>query len=249
MGKKIKFGLIGKDISYSFSQKYFTKKFSQLKLKDYSYENFDLEYIDDLPSVLNKNKESLKGINVTTPYKEEVFMYLDEIDEDAKIIGAVNTIKILENGKLKGFNTDVYGFEQSLVPLLKNHIKKALILGTGGASKAIAFVLDKLKIEYKFVSRNPSNSKTIFYDQLSEDVMKTHHLIINCSPIGTFPNVENSPNIPYQFVGNKHFLFDLIYNPMETKFLASGKKKGAAIKNGERMLELQADKAWKIWNI
>ena len=248
MDKKVKFGIIGKNISYSFSKKYFTKKFIQLKLNHYSYENFDIQSIDELPLILNKNTPSLKGINVTIPYKEEVFKYLDDIDEDAKTIGAVNTIKISNNYKLKGYNTDVYGFEKSLKPLLNNHINKALILGTGGASKAIAFVLKKLEIEFKFVSRSPKNGQTISYSDVTNKIINNHHLIINCTPLGTFPEIENFPDIPYQYLTNKHLLYDLIYNPIETSFLSKGKEMGAVIKNGEQMLILQADKAWEIWN-
>ena len=247
MIKKMRFGLIGRNISYSFSRKYFSDKFSELKLDNYSYDNFDLQTIDEFPSVIGESIQSIQGLNVTIPYKLEVFKYLDEIDEDAKIIGAVNTIKILENGRLKGFNTDVFGFEQSLKPLLKKHVKSALILGTGGASKAVAFVLNKLNITYKFVSRTPKNIQTISYDELTKDVILNHHLIINCTPIGTIPDTDSSPNIPYQFIANKHFLYDLIYNPSETLFLSKGKEKGAIIKNGLQMLELQADKAWEIW--
>ena len=248
MDKKVKYGIIGKNISYSFSKKYFTKKFIQLKLNHHSYENFDIQSIEELPLILNENTPSLKGINVTIPYKEEVFKYLDEIDEDAKTIGAVNTIKISKDYKLKGYNTDAYGFEKSLKPLLKNHINKALILGTGGASKAIAFVLNKLKIQFKFVSRTPDNTQTISYNDLTDEIIDSHHLIINCTPLGTFPEVENSPNIPYQHLTNRHLLYDLIYNPIETSFLSKGKEMGATIKNGKQMLELQADKAWEIWN-
>lgn len=248
MDKKVKYGIIGKNISYSFSKKYFTKKFIQLKLNHHSYENFDIQSIDELPLILNKNTPYLKGINVTIPYKEEVFKYLDEFEEDAKTIGAVNTIKILSNYRLKGYNTDVYGFEKSLKPLLKKHINKALVLGTGGASKAIAFVLKKLKIEFKFVSRSPINEHTISYSDLTNKIINNHHLIINCTPLGTFPKIENFPDIPYQYLTNKHFLYDLIYNPVETSFLSKGKEMGAVIKNGEQMLILQADKAWEIWN-
>lgn len=248
MDKKVKFGIIGKNISYSFSKKYFTKKFIQLKLNHHSYENFDIQSIDELPLILNKNTPYLKGINVTIPYKEEVFKYLDEFEEDAKTIGAVNTIKILNNYRLKGYNTDVYGFEKSLKPLLKKHINKALVLGTGGASKAIAFVLKKLEIEFKFVSRSPINEQTISYSDLTNKIINNHHLIINCTPLGTFPKIENFPDIPYQYLTNKHFLYDLIYNPVETSFLSKGKEMGAVIKNGEQMLILQADKAWEIWN-
>lgn len=243
----MRFGLIGKNISYSFSRKYFSQKFSELKLNNYSYDNFDIKEIDEFPTIIGGNTDSIQGLNVTIPYKLEVFKYIDEIDDDALVIGAVNTIKILDNGRLKGFNTDVYGFEHSLKPLLKKHVKNALILGTGGASKAVAFVLNKLNIEHKNVSRNPRNIETFSYDELTENVMLNHHLIINCTPIGTHPSADDSPNIPYQYLTNKHFLYDLIYNPSETIFLSRGKEKGAIIKNGLQMLELQADKSWEIW--
>lgn len=243
----MRYGLIGKDISYSFSKKYFGEKFKVLNLSDHQYENFDLQSIDEFPEVIGAKIESIQGMNVTIPYKLEVFKYLDEIDDDARNIGAVNTIKILKDGRLKGFNTDVFGFEHSIKPLLQKHVKQALILGTGGASKAIAYVLDKLAIKYVFVSRNPQNENCIHYDQLTKDLMNSHHLMINCTPIGTFPEIESYPNIPYQFLTEKHFLFDLIYNPEETAFLKKGKEQGCIIKNGFQMLELQADKAWDIW--
>jgi len=248
METEIKFGLIGKDISYSFSKKYFSKKFIQLQLDHYSYENFDIQSIDDFPIILNKNINNLKGLNVTIPYKEDIFKYLDEIDEDIKEIGAVNTIKILDDYRLKGYNTDVFGFENSLTPLLKGHIKHALILGTGGASKAVAFVLNRLQISYKFVSRKPKSKQTITYNDLTEEIIKKHHLIINCTPLGTFPNIDKKPNLPYQYLTKDHFLYDLIYNPNVTAFLQQGLKVGAIIKNGKQMLELQADKSWDIWN-
>lgn len=248
MEKEIKFGLIGKDISYSFSKKYFSKKFIQLQLDHTSYKNFDIQSIDDFPIILNENINTLKGLNVTIPYKEDIFKYLDEIDEDIKEIGAVNTIKILDDYRLKGYNTDVYGFENSLTPLLKSHIKHALILGTGGASKAVAFVLNRLQISYKFVSRKPKSKQIITYNDLTEGIIKKHHLIINCTPLGTFPDIDKKPNLPYQFLTKDHFLYDLIYNPNVTAFLQQGLKVGAIIKNGKQMLELQADKSWDIWN-
>ena len=248
MGKGVKFGLLGKNISYSFSKDYFTNKFIQLQLENYSYVNFDIPEIGDFPMVLNNNIENLKGVNVTIPYKQEVFQYLDEIDEDAEKIGAVNTIKILGNFKLKGFNTDAYGFENSLKPLLNNDVKFALILGTGGASKAVAFTLDKLQVKYKFVSRNPKNENTILYKDVDEKMLNKHLLIINCTPLGTFPNIEALPDLPYQYLSDEHILYDLIYNPAITSFLQKGKDKGATIKNGKEMLELQADKSWEIWN-
>lgn len=248
MSKSKKFGLIGKNISYSFSKNYFTKKFKNLGLDNYSYDNFDMQSIDEFPLIYENFKGEIGGINVTIPYKEEIIKYLDDTDQDAKKIGAVNTIKITEEGKLIGYNTDIYGFEESLKPLLKPHVKNALVLGTGGASKAIAFVLNKNNISCNFVSRNPSNDKTIAYEELTKKVIKHNHLIINCTPIGTFPNVENAPSIPYKFLSNRHILFDLVYNPEVTKFLKNGMKRGAIIKNGEEMLKLQANKAWDIWN-
>jgi len=218
MTKKTIFGLLGKNISYSFSKNYFAKKFIQLQLDSYSYVNFDIPSIDAFPLIVNENITHLKGVNVTIPYKEEIFKYLDIIDADAEKIGAVNTIKILDNHQLKGYNTDIYGFENSLKPLLQIHIKNALILGTGGASKAVAFVLDKLRITYKFVSRNSKNEQTISYNDIDEVLINNYHLIINCTPLGTFPKVEHLPDLPYQFLTKKHFLYDLIYNPELTSF-------------------------------
>lgn len=243
-----KFGLLGKNISYSFSKKYFTNKFKELHLDNYSYVNFDLQQIDDFPLILNEYTEQLGGFNVTIPYKEVIFKYLDELDQDAASIGAVNVVKILNDFRLKGFNSDAYGFENSLKPLLKGDEKYALILGTGGASKAVAFVLDKLKIDYKYVSRSSKNNKTITYQQLDEQIIKQSGLIVNCTPLGTYPNVEVCPDIPYKFLKEHHILYDLIYNPALTSFLKKGKEQGCTVKNGEEMLKLQAEKSWEIWN-
>jgi len=243
--EKFNFGLVGKNISYSFSRGYFKNKFNELGLINYSYENFDLESITELPRIFTR-KNNVKGLNVTIPYKEEVLPYLDHIDDSAKKIGAVNTIKIDGNG-LTGFNTDAYGFKYSLKPHLKEYHRKALILGTGGASKAIAFVLEELGITYSFVSR--SGKKNGFnYSELTDSIITEHTLIINCSPVGTFPNIKEKPAIPYNKINKNHLLFDLIYNPEESAFLSAGKIKGATICNGLRMLELQAEKAWEIWN-
>lgn len=239
------FGLVGRNISYSFSRGYFKKKFNELGLTHHVYENFDLQEISEFPAIL-RTTENIKGLNVTIPYKEEIIPFLDEIDESANMIGAVNTIKISKDG-LKGFNTDAYGFQKSIEPLLQDHHRKALILGTGGASKAIAFVLNRLGIEYSYVSR--SGKKNGFtYEALNVDVIKEHTLIINCSPVGTFPNIDEKPALPYGEIGRQHLLFDLIYNPSETAYLKAGKANGATICNGLRMLELQAEKAWEIWN-
>lgn len=244
---KHKYGLIGKDISYSFSERYFNEKFNNLNLENYEYQNFDINTIKKFTEIIQQTK-NLSGLNVTIPYKEEVLDYLDEIDEEAADIGAVNTIKILKNGKLKGFNTDVYGFEYSINSLLNRHHKKALILGTGGASKAINFALQKLGIEILFVSRKPSKHNEISYNELSKDIIAANSIIINCTPIGTYPDIDDCPNIPYQYLNQKHLLYDLIYNPSQTKFLRKGLEKGCTITNGLKMLELQAEKSWEIWN-
>lgn len=239
------FGLIGKNISYSFSQKYFSNKFKKEELLNYSYKNFDIQSIESFPDIVKENP-TIKGLNVTIPFKETIFPYLDKLNSKAKRIGAVNTIRVTKKGKLKGYNTDEHGFRKSLAPSLKKHHKKALILGTGGASKAIAFALKKLHIQYQFVSRSDTGSYN--YESLTPEVIAEHHLIINCTPLGTFPNIDVCPNIPYEAITSKHLLYDLIYNPEETTFLRKGKTKGATTINGLKMLELQAEKAWEIWN-
>ena len=240
-----KFGLVGKNISYSFSKNYFTKKFKKLGLLNYEYYTYDIESIQDFPDII---RQHVVGLNVTIPYKEEIIDFLDEIDEEANKIGAVNTIKIIKNNKLKGFNTDVYGFEESLQPLLESHHKNALVLGTGGASKAVAFVLQKLNINYLIMSRNPVNDQLAYRD-LSKDILKDYKIIINCTPVGTFPDIDVYPDIPYQHLTEKHLLYDLIYNPVKTRFLMEGEKRGATIQNGLKMLGLQAEKSWEIWNM
>lgn len=238
------FGLIGRNISYSFSAGYFKDKFEQLGLKNHYYQNFDLGSIEELPEMLKKYTH-LKGFNVTIPYKEQIIALLHSIDEEAAKIGAVNTVKI-NDGMLRGYNTDAYGFETSLLDFLQSWHTDALILGTGGASKAIAHVLKKKGIRYHFVSRKTSKN-TIIYKDLKAATIKSHLLIINCTPLGTFPRVEERPEIPYDAVTQKHLFYDLIYNPEETTFLKLGKEHGASICNGLRMLELQAEKAWNIW--
>lgn len=247
MNNRFKFGLIGKNISYSFSRNYFLEKFQKLGLHSYKYFNFDIPDIDEFPFILYHKEHEFKGFNVTIPYKESVMKYLDEIDEDARQIGAVNMIKVTNENKLIGYNTDIYGFKKAIEPLLQSHHKKALILGTGGASKAVAFVLEKLAIQYKFVSRRISENNFL-YSILTAQIISEYSIIINCTPLGTYPNIGEAPNIPYEFITDKHLLFDLIYNPSETKFLKEGGDKGALVKNGFEMLELQAEKSWEIWN-
>jgi shikimate dehydrogenase len=243
-----KFGLLGKNIAYSFSKKYFTDKFESLKLDHYEYVNYDLPKIELFRQTVLKDIPKLGGLNVTIPYKESIIAYLDEVDEQAAEIAAVNTIKILKNNKLKGFNTDVFGFEKSLKSCWRGDEKKALILGTGGASKAVAFVLKKLGIAYLFVSRSPGKPGTISYASLNEAVIREHDMIINCSPLGTYPDLDAKPDLPYEHLTKRHLLYDLIYNPDKTAFLQMGEKAGATIMNGRLMLELQAEKSWEIWN-
>ncbi|WP_273566465.1 shikimate dehydrogenase family protein [Maribacter halichondriae] len=245
MGEKKRFGLIGRNISYSFSQGYFTKKFEKLCLEGHSYENFDLKDIEEFPELIN-NENNLKGLNVTIPYKEAIIPYLDILGTKAKKIGAVNTIKFTKKG-LKGYNTDIYGFKKSITPFLKKHHTRALILGTGGASKAVAFVFDEIGMGYTFVSRNAHNGQ-ISYGDLDEKMLEDFTVLVNCTPLGTHPNIDDRPNIPYGYLSEKHLLFDLIYNPIKSAFLKEGEKQGATICNGLRMLELQAEKAWRIWN-
>lgn len=240
-----KYGLIGKDISYSFSQGYFTKKFKSRGLALHTYQNFDLQSIDEFEVIL-KNPLHIKGMNVTIPYKQAIIPFLYKIDAEAQAIGAVNTLKPCKDGFI-GYNTDAYGFKHALLPHLQPWHKNALILGTGGASKAVAFVLKSLDITYHFVSRNARNNN-LTYNDITKEILEEHTIVINCTPLGTFPNIEDKANIPYQFLGKNHLLFDLIYNPEETAFLSEGKHKGATIINGLKMLELQAEKSWEIWN-
>ncbi|WP_297792466.1 shikimate dehydrogenase [uncultured Eudoraea sp.] len=239
------FGLIGKNISYSFSKAHFTHKFATLNLMNHSYENFDLRSIEEFPELLRRNRE-LKGLNVTIPYKEAIIPYLDSLDKKAASIGAVNTIKFAKDG-LQGFNTDAYGFKKSIHPFLKEYHKNALILGTGGASKAITHVLKELGISFKKVSRKPIGNQ-ISYSDLNKKIIGSHTVIVNCTPLGTFPDTDAKPNIPYEYLSPDHLLFDLIYNPEKTAFLSAGENKGTTICNGLKMLEFQAEKAWEIWN-
>lgn len=240
-----KFGLIGKNIAYSFSRAHFSDKFDNEELP-YSYVNFDIENISKFPEILKENNDIL-GLNVTIPYKEQVIPYLDGLHKTAAEIGAVNTIKVCPSGKLKGFNTDYYGFMKSIKPLIKPHHTHALILGTGGASKAIAYALKKLNLNFEYVSRSAHSNAKYLYSNLTEEDVKKHQVIINCTPIGTYPNVNECPDIPYDGITKEHLLFDLIYNPILTKFLICGEIQGATICNGSKMLEYQAEKAWDIW--
>jgi shikimate dehydrogenase len=241
------FGLIGHPLGHSFSKKYFTEKFAREGI-DAAYELFDMDNISLLPEVLKD--ERLVGLNVTIPYKEQVIPYLDALDERAAEVGAVNVIRIVRDGDhvlLTGSNSDVVGFRESICPLLKPHHKKALILGTGGASKAVAYGLKELGIASKLVSRT-QHKEAFTYGQLDKAILETYTVIVNASPVGTFPHTDEAPAIPYEFLTADHLLFDLVYNPPITRFLALGQEQGAAIKNGLEMLEGQAIEAWRIWN-
>lgn len=239
------YGLIGYPLIQSFSKKYFTEKFIQEAITDCLFELFPIDDINLFPGLVAANK-NLRGLAVTIPYKEKVIPFLTSLDDEAKAIGAVNCICVY-GSTLKGYNTDVRGFEKSFLPLLKKNHDRALVLGTGGASKAVQFVLKKLGIEYLLVSRQRSEH-TISYDDLDEKYMQTYPVIINCTPVGMVPNEQNVPAIPYEYIGAEHYLYDLIYKPAETKFLQEGKKRGATVKNGYEMLIIQAEENWRLWN-
>ncbi|MAW95099.1 MULTISPECIES: shikimate dehydrogenase family protein [unclassified Leeuwenhoekiella] len=242
----LKFGLIGKNIEYSFSRKYFTEKFEKNDINA-SYVNFDCQNIAEVREVLQDRDDECLGFNVTIPYKQAIIPHLDEMNKHASAIGAVNVIKRLNNGRLKGYNTDYIGFRKSLKPFLsqQNH-KCALILGTGGASKAVAYTLELEDISFKYVSRNPKKGQ-FAYEDLTPAVLNKYTLIINTTPLGTFPNVTDCPKLSYRQLNSKHLLYDLVYNPEETQFLKNGKAQGAMITNGYSMLKQQAEAAWRIW--
>lgn len=250
------YGLIGFPLKHSFSAGFFTDKFRKENI-DAEYLNFEIEDILDIRRVILFNQR-LKGLNVTIPYKEKIIPFLNKISAEAEKIGAVNVIKVIRKPgdmyfyELTGYNTDYIGFKDSLTPLLKPGVNyKALILGTGGASKAVSQALTDIDIEWSYVSRSKSKNnkgRVISYSELSQEIMHTHNIIINASPVGTFPEIESCPDIPYNHLTPEHILYDLVYNPEETMFLRKGKEKGATTKNGLEMLELQALAAWEIWN-
>jgi shikimate dehydrogenase len=247
MGNNLKhkqFGLVGKNIEYSFSKIYFEKKFSKNKnYTHFNYENFDIKNISEIKDIYRI--KNLSGLNITIPYKEKIIPYLDHLTPTAQKIGAVNTV-IFKNDKTIGDNTDVIGFERALEVFVGSFIKKALVLGSGGASKAIEYVLRKNRIDLIIVSRNP-NKNEINYIDLNQELINNYPLIINCTPLGTFPKIEGLPKIPYDYINSKNYLFDLIYNPKETKFMKKGIDKGANVCNGHNMLIQQAEASWKLW--
>ena len=241
------YGLIGNPLGHSFSKQYFTEKFEREQLPGCRFELYPIENIDQFTSLLNSEAD-LNGLAVTIPYKEAVIPFLNIVDEVAALIGAVNCIKI-SAGNLIGYNTDCIGFERSLLPVLQSQHTKALVLGSGGSSKAVQYVLRKLNIDLLVVTRNKILPEGfIHYDLIDENIMQQYSLIINCSPVGMFPSEDEKPTIPYQYLSKDHLLFDLVYKPAETKFLKEGKSRGSTVKNGYEMLVIQAEENWKIWN-
>ena len=244
MKNKKQFGLIGKNIEYSFSRKFFSEKFSSdNKYSNYDYTNYDIKSIHDLNNVFNS--KNLCGLNVTIPYKEKIISFLDKISDEAEQIGAVNTI-CFENGSKVGYNTDIFGFTESLKVNKIDNIDSALILGTGGAAKTIIYFCNKNNIPFNIVSRQESNLN-LSYNELNEDIFKKRVLIVNCTPLGTYPDINKCPKLPYDLINKENILFDLVYNPSETLFMKKGKKIGCKTLNGYEMLRLQAEMSWKIW--
>ncbi|WP_072544478.1 shikimate dehydrogenase family protein [Mediterranea massiliensis] len=245
-----KYGLIGYPLKHSFSISYFNEKFQSENI-DAEYVNFEIPRIEDFMEVVEENP-NLRGLNVTIPYKEQVIPYLDELDKDTAKIGAVNVIKIIPQGKgdvkLVGYNSDIIGFTRSIEPLLQSHHVKALILGTGGASKAVFHGLANLGIEATFVSRTKKSNDILTYQELTPEIMQEHTVIVNTTPLGMYPNVDACPDIPYDQLTPNHLLYDLLYNPHETLFMKKGMERGATVKNGLEMLLLQAFVSWEIWN-
>ncbi len=245
--KEKNYGLIGYPLGHSFSRKYFTDKFKKEGINA-RYRLFEIENIEEVKKIIEKEK--IVGLNVTIPYKEQVIPFTNDLDETARKIGAVNVLKITHTNNIiyvKGYNTDAIGFEESITPYLKPWHTKALILGTGGASKAIEYTLNKLGIQPTYVSRTEKNG-AITYSSLDKNTIEENMLIINATPLGTYPNIDTCPDIPYQYITDKHLLYDVVYNPPETLFMKKGKEQGAATINGEQMLIGQAEAAWKIWN-
>ena len=240
-------GLIGYPLSHSFSKRYFAEKFSEEGLTGYRYENYALPDLEKLPQLL-RDHPSLRGLNVTIPHKQSVLQYMNSVDHEAAQIGAVNTIVVDPDGILRGYNSDIYGFEQSLKRFIPEDFKgQALVLGTGGASKAVGFVLGKMNIGFQSVSRK-SSPLTLTYGELDQSILTTHALIVNTTPLGTYPQIHQVPALPYEFIGTDHFLYDLVYNPTTTAFMQRGLDRGAAVKNGYEMLVLQAERSWAIWH-
>lgn len=242
MNERVKLGIIGKNISYSFSKKYFEQKFEQLKLQNLSYSVFDLDNISEVEEIFEI--KNLRGFNVTIPFKEKILTYLDSLSPEASKIGAVNTV-LIQNGKKTGYNTDAFGFESTLLQHKNIDHQSALILGDGGAAKAVKYVLEKYQIPFQTVSRKGK----ITFENLTSAMVRSNLLIIQCTPVGTFPNISDCLNFPFEGLTSEHLVFDLIYNPTQTQFLKKAAEQNAITVNGAHMLEEQAEKSWEIWNI
>ncbi|MGB1102152.1 MAG: shikimate dehydrogenase family protein [Crocinitomicaceae bacterium] len=240
---KRQYGLIGYKLGHSFSRAYFTQKFEKEKIPA-TYENYELEQIDDVRDLLETD---IKGFNVTIPYKKQILPFLDRVDGVAAEIGAVNTIKRQDDNWI-GYNTDVYGFRQMIKPFSKSHHERAMILGTGGAAEAVNYVLGHLGVNVISISRSPKGSNQFHYNEVNKNMIRFNGIIVNTTPVGTFPNVDECPDIPYHFINDQHLVIDLIYNPEETLFLKKSKDAGAVTLNGKTMLQQQAEEAWRIWN-
>lgn len=248
----MKFGLIGYPLGHSFSKNFYDEKIAREGISGVRYDLFPIQDIEGFPQLIQEQSD-LMGVNVTIPHKVSVMPFLNEVSANAQKVGAVNCIRIVRSPQggaplLKGENTDVFGFQASLLPLLEDHHTRALVLGTGGASKAVCFALDNLKLSYTLVSRFPKeDSDELAYEELTEELISEHPLIVNTTPLGMFPDVDSCPPLPYMHIGPKHLLYDLVYNPERTAFLQKGASRGAKVKNGMEMLRLQAEKNWEIW--
>jgi shikimate dehydrogenase len=240
------YGIIGYPLAHSFSQKYFTEKFQKEGITDCIYKTYPIQSIDEISELIKQNPD-LHGLNITIPYKQQILHHLNTTKNIPDGLTACNCIRIAD-GKTSGYNTDIIGFERSLLPQLKDYHNSALILGNGGAAEAVKFVLQKLNIAYKIVSRKIHDSAELTYAELNETIVKENLLIINTTPLGTFPDIDECPNLPYRFLTPRHLLYDLIYNPEKTFFLQKGQEQGATIKNGYEMLVIQAEESWKIWS-
>jgi shikimate dehydrogenase len=243
-----KFGLIGYPLGHSFSKKYFTEKFLREHIKNCSYDNYPLTNISQISDLIKDN--DLEGLNVTIPYKSSVIKFLDKIDPEAESVGAVNVIKIKKTAgktELRGFNSDIKGIMDTLIPVMNTEIKNALVLGTGGSSKAVCYVLTKINVHYTLISRE-KKSTCLTYSEIDSEILTNTQLIINTTPLGMYPDTDRKPDLKYDLLGNQHILFDLIYNPEFTAFLKTGKERGCTVLTGLRMLYSQAERSWEIWN-
>lgn len=241
------YGCVGYPLAHSFSKHYFEEKFKKKGIPNARFVNYEVEDIHNLPGIIESDS-TLCGFSVTIPHKMAVIPFLEDIDETANAVGAVNSVKVSNDGTLTGYNTDVHGFTEAISPFLKDHHTAALILGTGGAARAVQYALQQLRLPHLFASMYPENDDQVAYEALDEATATSHPVIVNCTPLGMFPDVGSFPPIPYEHLTKEHLLFDLTYNPPETAFMKKGAERGATVVNGQKMLEHQADLSWDIWN-